>query len=99
MWGKNIRNVVEGLGSVWVSSTDEDTVTRLNPDSGDVIGQPHEGREAPEGHGRASNDQLWVVNEGSNTVMRLDKDGKVVGSPIRVGRRRSASLRGRTRSG
>jgi serine/threonine-protein kinase len=30
---------------------------------------------------------LWVVNEGGNSVSRIDpKAGKVVGSPIRVGK-------------
>jgi serine/threonine-protein kinase len=83
--GKNIRSVTEAFGSVWVSSAiDEGTVMRLDPDTGEVLdtiavgGRPKEMVEA--------NGFLWVVNERSNNVMRIDpKRAKRVGAPIDVG--------------
>ena len=79
--------MIEGLGFVWVSSVDDDTVTRLDPRSGKVVGRPDHGRGSPEGHGRGGTASLWVVNEGSNSVSRIDpKAGRRSGPPIPVGR-------------
>ena len=85
--GKNIRSVIVGLGSVWVSSVDEDTVTRLDPSSGAVVGEPITVGDRPKEMAVAGG-SIWVVNEGSNSVSRIDpKAGRVVGPPIAVGTR------------
>jgi YVTN family beta-propeller protein len=83
--GDNIRSVIQAFGSVWVSSAiDEGTVVRLDPDTGkvrdtiDVGGKPKEMV--------AAGDYLWVVNETSGNVMRIDPESaEVVGKPIKVG--------------
>jgi streptogramin lyase len=71
---------------VWVSSAiEEGTVMRLDPDSGEVLNRIPVGDRPKEMVAAAG--YLWVVNEASDDVMRIDpKRGEVVGSPIEVGK-------------
>jgi YVTN family beta-propeller protein len=84
--GKNIRSVTEAFGSVWVSAAINDGyVTRLDPASGKVLGRIFVGDKPKEMVRLGS--YLWVVNETSGDVMRIDpKTRKVVGQPIDVGK-------------
>jgi YVTN family beta-propeller protein len=83
--GKNIRSVTEAFGKVWVSAAIKDGyVTRLDPASGKILGRTFVGDKPKEmvAVGR----YLWVVNEASNSVMRIAPNtGKVVGTEIKVG--------------
>ena len=83
----NIRSVIEAFGFVWVSSAiDNGTVTRLNRDTGAIAGSPIQVGDRPKEMAVAGG-YLWVVNERSNSVMRIDPErAKVVGKPIRVGK-------------
>jgi DNA-binding beta-propeller fold protein YncE/predicted Ser/Thr protein kinase len=83
--GDNIRSVIEAFGSVWVSSAiAEGTVMRLDRGTGQVLDRIDVGGKPKEMV--AAGDYLWVVNEISGNVMRIDpKKAKVVGKPIKVG--------------
>jgi DNA-binding beta-propeller fold protein YncE len=86
---------------VWVTNNDddEDTVSRLDPETAASQGDPIEVVAKPRGvvEGGGS---VWVANSDDDTVTRLDPgSGQVVGEPIRVGdgprelaRRRRPSL-------
>ena len=83
--GPNIRSVTEALGFVWVSSAvDGGTVVRLEPDTGEIVDKIEAG-DRPKEMAEA-NGLLWVVNERSNDVLRIDpKLARLVGKPIKVG--------------
>jgi DNA-binding beta-propeller fold protein YncE len=85
--GKNIRNVIEGFGFAWVASAvNNGTITRLDRESGRIVGDPIPVGDFPKEMVFARG-LLWVVNERSNNVMRIDPNtAKVVGRPIKVGR-------------
>jgi DNA-binding beta-propeller fold protein YncE len=85
--GRNIRNVIEGFGYAWVASAvDNGNITRLDRETGKIVGKPITVGDFPKEMVFAGGD-LWVVNERSNNVMRIDpKTAKVVGKPIKVGR-------------
>ena len=87
--GRNIRSVTEALGFVWVSSAvDGGTVVRLDPQTGEIVGNPIRAGDRPK-EMVALNGLLWVVNERSNDVLRIDP--KLAGSS--ASRSRSASSR------
>jgi streptogramin lyase len=83
--GKNIRAVTEAFGSAWVSSADPNgMVMRLNLDTGEVRDRIKVGAKSKEMV--AAGGYLWVVNETSGNVVRIDpKKATVVGDPIDVG--------------
>ncbi len=83
--GKNIRSVTEAFGKVWVSSAvDNGSITRIDPASGEIVDRIQVGDKPKEMV--AAGGYLWVVNETSGSVMRIDpKRGKVVGKEIKVG--------------
>jgi YVTN family beta-propeller protein len=86
--GENIRSVIEGFGFTWVSSAVPDgTVTRLDSETGEKVGDPIPVQNRPKEMALAGG-YLWVVNEGSGSVSRIDpKARRVVGSPIPVGKK------------
>jgi serine/threonine-protein kinase len=83
--GKNIRAVTEAFGFAWVSSAQPNgTVMRLDLDTGEVLDTIEVGAKSKEMV--AAGDYLWVVNETSGDVVRIDpEEAKVVGKPIDVG--------------
>ena len=85
--GRNIRNVIEGFGYAWVASAvDNGTITRLDRETGRIVGRPIRVGDFPKEMAFAGG-LLWVVNERSNNVMRINpRTAKVVGKPIKVGR-------------
>jgi DNA-binding beta-propeller fold protein YncE/transposase-like protein len=77
--------VAMGRGQVWVADAADDTLSRLDPGSGRVVGGPIIVGAFPDAIaiGQGS---VWVANADDNTVTRLDATtGQVVGEPIPVG--------------
>ena len=71
---------------VLLANSGDDTVSRLDPDSGEPIGKPikvgRDPRELTVGLGF-----VWVSNNDDNSVTRIDPGtGKVVGTAIPVGK-------------
>jgi YVTN family beta-propeller protein len=76
-----------GEGYVWVTNRGDSTVTRIDPSTGQVAGEPIHVGAAPAGV-RVGDGYVWVTNQGDDTVSRIDPDsGRVVGHPTRVGTR------------
>jgi YVTN family beta-propeller protein len=83
--GPSPSEVAAGDGSLWVTSTDDQTVSRIDPQTGDVrqtitVGSGASGIAADD-HG------IWVANSLAGTVSRIDpkkSTGKVV-QTIRLG--------------
>lgn len=76
--GTNPGDVEAGAGSVWVSGTDDGTLTRIDPDTGtttriDVGGQP--------GQIVVAEDAVWVRNLGDR-ITRVDVATGAVSPPI-----------------
>ena len=69
-------------GLLWVANSEDDTVSRLDPVSGEPRGQKIAVGDAPiavAGDG----DGVWVLDQDSSTLTRLDAEtGEPVGSPI-----------------
>jgi len=73
-------------GALWVSRLTENTVERIDPQSGRRIGEPvHVGRkplDIANGFGR-----LWVADYESDSVSRIDpSSARIAGAPIETGR-------------
>jgi DNA-binding beta-propeller fold protein YncE len=79
-------DIAIGFGAAWVVNFDEEgTVTRLNVETGRMVGEPIRVGEEPKGVAVGA-DAVWVANSGDGTVSRIDPDsGEVVGEPIEVG--------------
>jgi YVTN family beta-propeller protein len=84
--GNDPSAIAAGAGSVWVTDSDDNTVTRLDPASeGAVIGTTSVGQgPAAVAVGAGA---VWVANTQDNTVSRIDPRTGTVTHTIRVGRR------------
>jgi YVTN family beta-propeller protein len=68
--GKSPSDVAAGAGSLWVTSDDEQTVSRVDPDTGEVRQTIQVGSGAS---GIAADDDgVWVANSLAGTVSRID---------------------------
>jgi YVTN family beta-propeller protein len=83
--GDSPTGVAVGEGAVWVANTGDETVTRLDPSSGDPEGRPIPVGEDP-GRIGVGGGAVWVANFGDGTVSRIDPDTNTAGTPIPVGR-------------
>jgi len=77
--------IAYGAGGVWVASAGDDSVERIDPQTGRVTGSAPAGREP---YGVAVGEGLiWAVDFRGDTLTRIDpRSMQVVGQPIRVGR-------------
>jgi peptide/nickel transport system substrate-binding protein len=81
--GASPSDVAVGAGSVWVTSTDGGTVSRIDPDTGDVRQTIAVGNGAS---GVAADDHaVWVANSLDGTVSRIDPKTDRVVQTIEVG--------------
>lgn len=60
-----------GEGYVWVTNSGDDTVMRLDPRSGEVVGEPISVPGQPVGV-TADEGAVWVTSNDANTVTRID---------------------------
>ena len=95
--GGNPDSVAVGLGRVWVTNTDSDTVSMIDPATPAVKATVRVG-DQPEGIalGRGS---AWVANKGDDTVTRIDADGAPLGTESVGATSRSSSRSTRTLHG
>jgi YVTN family beta-propeller protein len=81
--GASPSDVAVGAGSVWITSTDDHTVSRLDPGTGDVH------QTIPVGSGAsgiaADNHAVWVANSLDGTVSHIDPKTNSVVQKIAVG--------------
>jgi len=67
-----------GPKAVWVTSEKDGTVTRLDPETGEVVGSPHRLEKGVAGVAVGSN-WTWVTNPRQGVLLRLDRfSGKVL---------------------
>jgi YVTN family beta-propeller protein len=77
---------VDDAGSVWVSNARDDTLTRIDARSGEVIGEPIAAGDDPDGL-VAEKGTLWVASAQEDRVLRFETsaDAAVPGGTIAVG--------------
>ena len=69
--GRDPRELTVGLGFVWVANNDDNSVTRIDPRTGKVVGTAIPVGKDPLGIA-AGSDSVWVVNHGDDTVTRIE---------------------------
>jgi DNA-binding beta-propeller fold protein YncE len=83
--GRGPSGITVAAGIVWVANSRGDTVTRVDPATRVLLGEPIPVGERPGGID-AGTDTVWVANAGDGTVSRIDiADAETVGDPIDVG--------------
>jgi YVTN family beta-propeller protein len=77
---------VDDAGSVWVTNARDDTLTRIDADSGKVIGDPIPAGDDPDGV-VAEKGAVWVASAKGDEVLRFEagEDATVPGGTIPVG--------------
>ena len=60
-----------GPKAVWVTSEKDGTVTKLDPETGEILGKPHQLGEGVSGVAVGRN-WTWVTNSGRGVLLRLD---------------------------
>ena len=83
--GDSPGGVALGEGAVWVANTGDETVTRLDPRSGERVGSPIPVGEDPDAI-TVGGGSVWVANFGDGTVSRIDPATNSAASPVAVGR-------------
>ncbi len=82
------ESLAVGGDSVWVTNAGDGTVTRIDKDSGEVIGEPIEVGGRPLDITIDDGGVAWVTSFDDGTITRIDTgSGKAVGEPIEVGGR------------
>jgi YVTN family beta-propeller protein len=73
-----------GGSSLWVANFDADTVSRVDPRTGRVVGAPIKVGNGPVGVA-VTPKWVWVAHQFDSTVTRIaQRSGRVIGTPIRV---------------
>jgi DNA-binding beta-propeller fold protein YncE/predicted Ser/Thr protein kinase len=83
--GRGPSGITVGGGIVWVSNSRGDAVTRVDPATRALLGEPVPVGDRPGGID-AGTDAVWVANAADGTVSRIDiADAETVGGAIDVG--------------
>jgi len=83
--GRGPAGITVGGAFVWVATTRDDTVSRVDPSIRGRFGEPIEVGDRPGGID-AGTSVVWVANAGDGTVSRIDiESGETIGDPIEVG--------------
>jgi DNA-binding beta-propeller fold protein YncE len=77
--GDGPSGIAAGDTSVWVTNSDGDTLTRIDPASNQVVGDPQPTGASPAG-AAVDDGELWVVTTGDNNVRRIEIDTEPVGA-------------------
>jgi len=84
--GNDPSAIAAGAGSIWVTDSEDNTVTRLDPESeGAVIGTTSVGQD-PNALAVGAG-AVWVANTRDDTVSRIDPRSGTVTDTVPVGRR------------
>ena len=73
-----------GEGSIWVTNEQGDELTRIDPDTGEVSGDPIRVGKRPTGV-RTGEGSVWVANSAADTISRINPKTRQVVADIRVG--------------
>jgi virginiamycin B lyase len=79
------NDVAVGEGNVWVIDVFNGTLSRIDPSTDSVVGDPVDVGSNPRGV-KTGFGYVWVANGGDNDVARVDPDTAQVDDRIRVGR-------------
>ena len=83
--GRGPSGITVGGGIVWVANSRGDAVTRVDPATRALLGEPVPVGDRPGGID-AGTDSVWVANAADGTVSRIDiADAETVGGAIDVG--------------
>ncbi len=83
--GRGPSGITVGGGIVWVANSRGDAVTRVDPATRALLGEPVPVGDRPGGID-AGTDSVWVANNGDGTVTRIDiAEAETVGGAIDVG--------------
>ena len=78
MVGTPPLRIAAGAKAVWVTSEKDGTLTRLDPETGEVLGEPHRLGAGISGVAIGSN-WTWATNSRTGKLLRLDpKSGRVL---------------------
>ena len=78
-------SIAVGVGSIWVASDGAGVVSRVDPDTREVVGEVFLGRE-PAGVA-FDDDALWVTSAATNSVTRIDPHTNAVVETVTTGPR------------
>jgi streptogramin lyase len=94
--GRGPAGVTVAHGLVWVANSRGDTVSKVDPSIGQVLGDPIEVGGNPGGID-AGTTTVWVASAAEDAVTRIDlESGERSGAPIQVGSRPGAVAVGET---
>ncbi len=94
--GRGPAGVTVAHGLVWVANSRGDTVSKVDPSIGQVLGDPIEVGGSPGGID-AGTSTIWVASAAEDAVTRIDlESGERTGDPIEVGSRPGAVAVGET---
>jgi DNA-binding beta-propeller fold protein YncE len=83
--GRGPAGVTVARGLVWVANSRGDTVSKVDPSIGQVLGDPIEVGGRPGGID-AGTSTIWVASAAEDAVTRIDlESGERTGAPIEVG--------------
>ncbi|HEV2711666.1 MAG TPA: YncE family protein, partial [Gaiellaceae bacterium] len=82
--GDGPASIEVSAGSVWVANRNSNTVTRLDPQTNQVLASVPVGG-MPGWHAVAPDETIFVPNNSDNTVSRIDPESNSVIQTIRVG--------------
>ena len=82
--GENPTEIAVGEGAVWVVNSGGPSVSRISPDTNEVVGEPIEVGNGPADIA-AGEGAVWVINRFDGTVARIDPDTNEVVKDIPVG--------------
>ena len=82
--GENPTGIAVGFDAVWVVNSGGQSVSRISPDTNEVVGEPIEVGNGPTDIA-AGEDAVWVTNRFDGTISRIDPDTNEVVKAIPVG--------------
>jgi len=91
--GRSPLRVAVGQGSVWATSAPDGTLSRIDPQTGEVVGEPLRLGKGVSGV-TVGGGSVWVSSPRSGEVLRVDPDSRGVIARIDVGGRPGAIVAG-----
>jgi YVTN family beta-propeller protein len=82
--GENPTGIAPGFNAVWVVNSGERSVSRISPDTNEVVGEPIDVGNGPTDIA-AGEDAVWVTNRFDGTISRINPDTNEVVKDIPVG--------------
>jgi YVTN family beta-propeller protein len=83
--GNSPFSIATGLGGVWITDDEDDTVTRIDPRSANAVTATRPVGQVPDAVA-AGEGAVWVANFDDDTVSRIDPQTAAMTETIQVGR-------------